>query len=787
MPLATQPAADISRQEGGLQTSFCWSGARTLSGFICDLSDPNRKFVVELLVDGFPVKVVRAEDYVHELAARNVGDGCYGFSFALRQEIINGGLVAEARIANAGTMIGAPIAFDKPAGCGQAPLGPGLVRWLGGLRFSGSLAADADELALDVVVDGELVMQIEASGWSHVGADPDNARAVRAFTFHLAEKYADGRAHRLDVVKPHGDKLTGSPATFLAFAGGLAETLAGLGAPKCERLAAEQFDRLVPMSLPLANYQAWRERFAAPHRATVQMRAALAMVGAGNVDDTLQSLHEQSEGDWLAASFPPMAEPTGFDPGLMREFIEGEAKDSDFVVFGLSGTTIAATALGRIAAAFATYENAPAVYGDLDIVTADGSAWPLAFPAFDYERLLEQGYCAHFFALRPEAARLALAAGASNLYRVFNATLDHGVISGCGIVHIPGALAALPAFDPAAATPALAAATRAHLLKRGVGVQAAPSPGGIMPAVRISQTPQNGKTTIVIPTRNHRKLLQDCIESIQPAIGKRAVEILVVDNDSSDVETLEYLAAIDGTAATVLRIAGDFNFARLNNLAAAAATGDSLCLLNNDIKALDGEWLEEMLGRLAGADVGAVGALLQWPSGVVQHGGVVLGPGFAATHAFNDRIGRDVGYGDLLCVAHECSAVTAACLVTRRSDYLNVGGMDELRFPVNFNDVDYCLKLRATGKRIVFTPHARLLHLESASRGDDKAADRRGRFERELRHLRAKWGEALVADSYYNPMLSLDPVPFSALAWPPRDMAPRVAARPVPVNCPPGF
>jgi O-antigen biosynthesis protein len=110
------------------------------------------------------------------------------------------------------------------------------------------------------------------------------------------------------------------------------------------------------------------------------------------------------------------------------------------------------------------------------------------------------------------------------------------------------------------------------------------------------------------------------------------------------------------------------------------ATGDSLCLLNNDSKALDGNWLDEMLGRLTEEDVGAVGALLMWPSGVVQHGGVVLGPGFAATHAFNDRISGDVGYCDLLCVAHECSCVTAACLVTRRADYLAVGGMDELLY-----------------------------------------------------------------------------------------------------------
>jgi O-antigen biosynthesis protein len=116
-----------------------------------------------------------------------------------------------------------------------------------------------------------------------------------------------------------------------------------------------------------------------------------------------------------------------------------------------------------------------------------------------------------------------------------------------------------------------------------------------------------------------------------------------------------------------------------------------------------------------------------------------------------------------------------------------LGAMDERCFPVNFNDVDYCLKLRAAGKRIVFTPHAKLLHLESASRGNDKQADRRARFERELRNLRAKWAEVLMADPFYNPALSLDPIPFSALAWPLRSMALRTSARPTPASVPPGF
>jgi GT2 family glycosyltransferase len=147
----------------------------------------------------------------------------------------------------------------------------------------------------------------------------------------------------------------------------------------------------------------------------------------------------------------------------------------------------------------------------------------------------------------------------------------------------------------------------------------------------------------------------------------------------------------------------------------------------------------------------------------------------------------DPGYGDMLRVAHECSAVTAACLLTRKSDYLALGGMDEVFFPVNFNDVDYCLKLRAAGKRIVVTPHARLLHWESASRGADERPDRAGRMQRELRTLRARWLEALVNDPFYNPNLSLDSIPFSALAWPPRQRSPRTNASPQPVKVPLGM
>ena len=725
----------------GLRTAFSRSGERRFTGFVVDTDDPGRKFSVEILVDGYPVRVIRADAYVHELTKEQIGDGYYGFSCSLDNAVVNDSAVVEARLANLRTAVGTPITLARPSDKVPQLSGSGTVRWLGGLRFSGWMAGRQETATGNALVDGTLITRVRATAWSHVGTSEEDARAVRTFDFHLPEKFADGIVHQLVLTDDAGENIVGSPLVFIAYSDGLREAVVGRGISESELLRAELFDQLLPMSVPFSEYQGWREKFSILSGPSVPLRGAVIMIGPGAMDDTLESLQEQTHADWTAASLPQTSEPSGFQVDHAQAFLDNDGADCDFVVFALAGTLFAPSALQRIASAFDEYDNVQAVYTDLDLPSGDGSVWPLAFPAFDYERMLEQGYCAYLFALRRSTAERSLEAGASNLYRLFNSILDDGSASHADIIHLPRALGTLPEFDRAAAGPVLAAAVSAHLQCRGIRAQVRLGSGAVFPAVRIARTFDRPRTTIVIPTRNRQHLLQGCIDSIRPVIEQKHVEILIVDNDSNDPDTLRYLAKIEKRGATVLRVPGEFNFPRLNNYAAKAANGEILCLLNNDVKALDDQWLEEMLSRIAEDDVGAVGALLVWPSGVVQHGGIVLGPSFAATHAFNDRIDGDVSYSDLLCVAHECSAVTAACLVTRRRDYLEVGGMDEVRFPVNFNDVDYCLKLRALGKRIVFTPHAKLAHLESASRGSDVKANHKERFERELQNLRARWGK----------------------------------------------
>jgi GT2 family glycosyltransferase len=283
--------------------------------------------------------------------------------------------------------------------------------------------------------------------------------------------------------------------------------------------------------------------------------------------------------------------------------------------------------------------------------------------------------------------------------------------------------------------------------------------------------------TLIIPTRDRVELLERCVASILQHTEWPDLQIMVVDNDSALPATKAYLREMARQGVEVLRVSGAFNFAALNNLAVGAARGQLVGLINNDIEALHAGWLDEMAAHLMAEGVGAVGAKLLWPNGMVQHGGVVLGSGNAAAHYGNRLADTDWGDHARNQVVQQVSAVTAACLLLRKSDYLAVGGMDAHAFPVAFNDVDLCLKLRKLGKAIIWTPHARLLHAESASRGHEDTPQKQARAQRELDQLRRRWGPVLLRDPAYHPSLNLDPQAhaFGGLALPPRDRSPRTA------------
>ena len=248
-------------------------------------------------------------------------------------------------------------------------------------------------------------------------------------------------------------------------------------------------------------------------------------------------------------------------------------------------------------------------------------------------------------------------------------------------------------------------------------------------------------------------LLRTCLEGIA-STDYPNIEVIVVDNDSDDPETLAYLTSLDTARHRVLRYEGEFNYSAINNRAVEKARGRLLCLLNNDIEVIEPTWLAVMAAQAVREDVGAVGARLLYPDGRIQHAGVVIGVGNAAGHAHRFLQPNEEGYFQRHSLPQFASAVTAACLVVARDRFLAVGGLDERKFPVAFNDVDLCMRLNMRGWQSLYEPRATLIHHESVSRGLDRDPVGAARFAAELSALQRRWGTTEVVDPFHHPELS---------------------------------
>ena len=309
---------------------------------------------------------------------------------------------------------------------------------------------------------------------------------------------------------------------------------------------------------------------------------------------------------------------------------------------------------------------------------------------------------------------------------------------------------------------------QAHLDRIGVSATVSPTERGHYD-VRYTLPDPPPRVSLLIPTRDKLEYLRPCVESLLSSTTYPDFEVLIIDNGSVEPETLDYLNRLversrSQTNRATIRVIRDerpFNFSALNNAAAHQAQGDVLCLLNNDTEIITPDWLEIMVGHLIQPGVGVVGAKLYYSDGRIQHAGDTVGPGGCAhhLHAFLDR--ADPGYCDRAILAQDLSAVTAACLLTWRHLYLQLGGFDEEHLPVAFNDVDYCLRVREHGWRVVWTPRAELYHHESVSRGKQEDPRKITRAARELAYMRQRWGAVMRHDPFYNLNLSYQRPDFS--------------------------
>jgi glycosyltransferase involved in cell wall biosynthesis len=273
----------------------------------------------------------------------------------------------------------------------------------------------------------------------------------------------------------------------------------------------------------------------------------------------------------------------------------------------------------------------------------------------------------------------------------------------------------------------------------------------------------NPEVSIIIPTKDRSDILRKCLESIKKKTIYKNYEIIIVDNNSKDGHTKNYLEMTrKAHNIRILKYEYPFNFSAINNYAARNSNSEYLLFLNNDIEVISPEWLSAMLEHAQRREVGAVGCKLIYPNNTIQHAGVILGitgtPGLpgVAGHSHKHLPNESRGYFHRPHMIQNFSAVTAACMMVRKDVFEEVGGFEE-KLGIAFNDVDLCLKIRQKGYLIVYTPYAELYHHESLSRGYEDNLEKQKRFSGEVRYMGEKWGKIIdQGDPYYNPNLSLE-------------------------------
>jgi GT2 family glycosyltransferase len=283
----------------------------------------------------------------------------------------------------------------------------------------------------------------------------------------------------------------------------------------------------------------------------------------------------------------------------------------------------------------------------------------------------------------------------------------------------------------------------------------------------LPQTPPS--VAIIVPTRDRLDLLRPCLDSVLDSAGDYPgrITVLVVDNDSAEATTLAYFAALsDDPRVRVIAYPGAFNWSAINNFAARQTDADVLIFLNNDTIVRTRDWVAELAGNAVRPDVGAVGARLLYSDGTIQHAGVVLGVEGVAGHDSVGEAPHDGGYFGRSHVLRSAAAVTGACLATPRRLFEQVGGFDEVELKVAFNDIDYCMKVRHAGLRVVYDPFVVLFHFESKSRGRELTHAQQSRHSAEAAAFRKRWGDGVGEDPYYNAHFERYARPFDRLRPP---------------------
>ena len=412
------------------------------------------------------------------------------------------------------------------------------------------------------------------------------------------------------------------------------------------------------------------------------------------------------------------------------------------------------------------HPQADALYTDEDKVTTDLDEHfqPHLKPDFNLDLLRSNNYICHFFVVRRSIVEKA-----GGFRKEFDGAQDYDFIFRCTenareVLHVPEILyhwrthKASTADNPASKMYAFEAGKRAieaHLER--TGTKGTVSHTQDLGFYRVKYPVQGEPlVSVIIPNKDEKETLQTCLESLKKSTFYQNFEIIIIENNSTTEEIFKYYKELSRDQQIhLLRWGKEFNYSAINNFGVAHARGEYLLFLNNDVKSIEPDWMEEMLGVCQRPEVGGVGAKLIYPDNTIQHAGCVIGMGGIAGHMFVDMPADRTGYLHKASLLQDMSAVTAACLMMKKEVFEQAGGFTE-ELAVAFNDVDLCLKVRKNNHLVVYDPYAKLYHMESKTRGAEDSKEKVRRFQTEIEYMRCHWMDILKnGDPYYNKNLSL--------------------------------
>lgn len=673
----------------------------------------------------------------------------------------------------------------------------------------------ADALTVEARIDGRVVALASTSAFRREVQERFGGDGVYGFHLLLPDRIrTSGREVMVDVHETrsgvHIDRAPLSKhvaplsahAALLAELSGVRETLARIESA----LPSVQSD----LAFELENYGDWREAYRAgplpftdlPKASPLQQSKpaeilvvidARAAAGAW-LDEALASLADQTVDTWAALIVAEglmaedLARRTAWRSGRSVEVVTPAAASRSAIPAGVNvvvriggGGVLAPDALERLGAEFEA--NVAAVYWDEDVMAPDQTAGaygsrrrdrPQLKSAFDLDWLRQDPYLGSGLALRAGALKeigegpWSERSASETALRLAERKLPVG--------HLASIL--YTAQAPVSADPQVwAVAVQAHLDRVGEPAQArvVDDPLGAAPGVRLEHSSDLSSLSVavIIPTKDRIDLLKPCLDSVfeAQAANRVAMEVLVVDHESRDPETVAYLKALSQEGRLrLLPYQGAFNWALMNNLAAAQTQADVLVFLNNDTAVITPDWLDRLSRLAVRPDVGAVGARLIFPDGAIQHAGFVSRP-LADSFLMPEGVGTlgaDGGYLGRHARLRRTAAVTGACMAVRGEVFRRLGGFDAAHLPIDWNDVEFCLKARAQGLTILYEPAATLYHFESRSRGVTRDGDRIAASSRSAALVWERWGQQFGQDADYNAHFGRPGTPFRRLAPPPR-------------------